>query len=139
MAASTFLERVKNQGQLKDLDEARRATEVVYRTMRDVMTNEAVDHVAADLDQGSTPDQVEDLWTDLNPLVQFLSRVRPPLKIKPENFLVRLRQEANLPGADAETIITAVFAATKAELSEDRVQEVANYLPGEVCDLWQQA
>lgn len=137
--ATEFLEKVRSQGGLKDLDEARDATEVVYRTMRDVMTNEAVDRVAEDLDKGETSDKVEDLWTDTNPLVSFLSHVRPPLKIKPENFLVRLRQEGNLPGADAERIIKAVFSATKDELPPQRVDEVANYLPGEISDFWKQA
>ena len=132
-----FLEKIKTQGGLKDLEEARHAAEVVYRSMRDVMPNEAVDHVSADLDQG--PEVSEKLWTDTNPLVYFLSRIRPQLNIKPENFLNRLRQEGNLPGADDERIIKAVFSATKAELSPDRVEEVANYLPGEVRQFWQEA
>ena len=133
-----FLEKVKTQGNLKDLKEARNATEVVYRTMRDVMSSEAIEQVAAELDENA-PDKVEDLWEDINPLVSFLSHIRPNLHISPDNFLVRLRQEANLPGADAETIIKAVFSATKDELSEERIQEVAKFLPGKISEMWQEA
>jgi uncharacterized protein (DUF2267 family) len=133
-----FLEKVKTQGNLKDLKEARNATEVVYRTMRDVMSSEAIEQVAAELDENA-PDKVEDLWEDTNPLVSFLSHIRPNLHISPDNFLVRLRQEANLPGADAETIIKAVFSATKDELSEERIQEVAKFLPGKISEMWQEA
>jgi uncharacterized protein (DUF2267 family) len=133
-----FLEKVKAKGNLKDLDEAKNATEVVFRTMRDVMSNEAVERVEEELDNSET-DEVEDLWEDTNPIVSFLSKIRPQLKIKPENFLVRLRQEANLPGRDAETIIKAVFSATKEELSPERIQEVAGYLPGEIQEMWEQA
>lgn len=133
-----FLEKVKAKGNLKDLDEAKNATEVVFRTMRDVMSNEAVERVEEELDSSAT-DEVEDLWEDTNPIVSFLSKIRPQLKIKPENFLVRLRQEGNLPGRDAETIIKAVFSATKEELSSERIQEVASYLPGEIQEMWQQA
>ena len=133
-----FLEKVKAKGNLKDLDEAKNATEVVFRTMRDVMSNEAVERVEEELDSSET-DEVEDLWEDTNPIVSFLSKIRPQLKIKPENFLVRLRQEANLPGRDAETIIKAVFSATKEELSPERIQEVAGYLPGEIQEMWEQA
>ncbi len=133
-----FLEKVKAKGNLKDLDEAKNATEVVFRTMRDVMSNEAVERVEEELDNSET-DEVEDLWEDTNPIVSFLSKIRPQLKIKPENFLVRLRQEGNLPGRDAETIIKAVFSATKEELSSERIQEVASYLPGEIQEMWQQA
>ncbi|MBD1876466.1 DUF2267 domain-containing protein [Nodosilinea sp. FACHB-131] len=133
-----FLEKVRTKGNLKDLKEARNATKVVYRTMRDVMSNEAIDRVADELDDNA-PDKVEDLWEDTNPLVSFLSHIRPNLHISPDNFLVRLRQEGNLPGADAETIITAVFSATKDELSQERVQEVAEFLPGKISEMWQAA
>lgn len=134
-----FLEKIRDRGGLQDLKEARNAAEVVYRSMRDVMSNEAVDRVKADLEVGDSPEKAEDLWTDTNPLVYFLSRVRPQLDIKPENFLVRLRQEGNLPGADGERIIKAVFAATKDELPQERVEDVANYLPEEIRNLWQEA
>ncbi|MBD1879756.1 MULTISPECIES: DUF2267 domain-containing protein [unclassified Coleofasciculus] len=133
-----FLEKVKTKGNLNDLDEAKNAAEVVFRTMRDVMSNEAVERVEEELDKSAT-DEVEDLWEDTNPIVSFLSKIRPQLKIKPENFLVRLRQEGNLPERDAETIIKAVFSATKEELSPERIQEVASYLPGEIQEMWQQA
>jgi uncharacterized protein (DUF2267 family) len=133
-----FLEKVKSQGNLKDLREARNATEVVYRTMRDVMSNEAIERVEDELEQNA-PEQVEDLWEDTNPIVHLLSRIRPNLHISPDNFLVRLRQEGNLPGADAETIIKAVFSATKDELSEERIAEVADYLPGRISEIWQEA
>lgn len=133
-----FLEKVKAKGNLNDLDEAKNATEVVFRTMRDVMTNDAVERVEEELDKSAT-DEVEDLWEDTNPIVSFLSKIRPQLKIKPENFLVRLRQEGNLPERDAKTIIKAVFSATKEELSSERIQEVASYLPGEIQEMWQQA
>ncbi|MBD0335803.1 MAG: DUF2267 domain-containing protein [Cyanobacteria bacterium Co-bin13] len=134
---ASFLETIKTKGNLKDLKEARHAAEVVYRTMRDVMPNEAVDRVSDELDDA--PDVAENLWTDTNPLVYFLSRLRPQLDVEPDNFLVRLRQEANLPGADAETIIKAVFSATKEELSQERVAEIAQYLPGKISDFWNEA
>lgn len=137
-AQQSFLEKIKDRGHLKDLKEARHAAEVVYRTMRDVMPNETIDRVSEDLDENAS-DTAEDLWKDPNPLVYVLSRIRPQLKIKPENFLVRLRQEGNLPGADAETIIKAVFSATKDELPQERIQEISNYLPGEISEFWQQA
>lgn len=133
-----FLEKVRDKGNLKNIEEARNATEVVYRTMRDVMSNEAIGRVEDELDDNA-PEQVEELWEDTNPIVHFLSRIRPNLHISPDNFLVRLRQEANLPGADAETIIKAVFSATKDELSQERIEEVANYLPGRISEFWQEA
>ncbi|HEY9875999.1 MAG TPA: DUF2267 domain-containing protein [Candidatus Obscuribacterales bacterium] len=144
---NTFLEKVKTKGNLKDLDEAKRATEVLFRTMRDVMTTEASERVAQELDQaderreqsGLPEADVEELWEDTNPLVGFLSKLRPQLKIKPENFLIRLRQEGNLPGADAVPIVKAIFSATKEELSQERIQEIAGFLPGEIRQMWEES
>lgn len=148
-----FLEKVMIKGGLSDLYDARDITEVVFRTMRDMMTNEVVDRVAEELHAplkdnddktiyAATPlaTEVEDLWQDTNPIVHFLSRVRPPLVIRDETFLFRVRQEAGLqPDVSPEDVVKAVFSATKDELSQERVREIAEFLPGTVRKLWEEA
>lgn len=142
-----FLEKVMLKGDLEDIFDARDITEVVFRTMRDMMTNEATDRVADELHTQAEPtedkalqNEIADLWTDTNPIVSFLSRVRPPLIIKSDTFLFRIRQESGLPkDVEPETVIKAVFAATKDELSEERIQEVAGFLPDKILELWQEA
>jgi uncharacterized protein (DUF2267 family) len=142
-----FLEKVMLKAGLPDLYDARDITEVVFRTMRDMMSNEAVDRVAEELHKPIEPDsdrtldeEIEDLWQDTNPLVHFLSRIRPPLIIKEDTFLFRIRQEAGLPpGVTPEAAIRAVFSATKEELSQDRIQEVGSYLPGIIKQMWEAA
>jgi len=150
----SFLEKVMVRGGLADLYDARDITEVVFRTMRDMMTNEAVDRVAEELHEPlqendndktlytATPlaTEVEDLWQDTNPIVHFLSRVRPTLNIRDNTFLFRIQQEAGLPPqTDVNQVVKAVFSATKEELSAERVQEISGFLPGKVLELWQQA
>jgi len=142
-----FLEKVMFKGELEDIFDARDITEVVFRTMRDMMTTEASDRVADELHKEAEPtedkalqNEIADLWKDTNPIVSFLSRIRPPLIIKSDTFLFRIRQEAGLPqGVEPETVIKAVFSATKDELSEDRVKEIAGFLPGEIRQMWEQA
>lgn len=142
-----FLEKVMLKGNLEDVFDARDVSEVVFRTMRDLMTTEAADRVTSELHEEALPtsdkalqNEVADLWQDTNPLVRFLSKIRPPLEIKPETFLFRINQEAGLPrGVAPETAIKAVFSATKDELSEERITEVASFLPGEIKQMWQQA
>jgi uncharacterized protein (DUF2267 family) len=115
--------------------------------MRDVMTTEAADRVAGELHKEAEPtedkalqNEITDLWKDTNPIVSFLSRIRPPLEIKPETFLFRISQEAGLPrGVDPETALGAVFSATKDELSEDRIKEVSGFLPDQIRQLWENA
>lgn len=142
-----FLEKVMLKAELDDVFDARDVAEVVYRTMRDVMTTEASDRVAAELHKPAEPtddkalqNEIAELWKDTNPIVAFLSRIRPPLEIKPETFLFRINQEAGLPpGVEPERALKGVFSATKEELSEERIQEVAGFLPGKIRELWEQA
>lgn len=142
-----FLKKVMVKGKLSDLYDARDITEVVFRTMRDMMTNEAADRVESELhepmeptDEKALQNEVADLWHDTNPLVRFLSRVRPPLIIKEDTFLFRIQQESTLPpNTEVATVVKSVFSATKADLSEDRIQEVAGFLPGKIRQMWEEA
>ena len=155
-----FLEKVMLKSGLEDLFDARDVTEVVYRVMRDLMTTEASDKVAEELEDKEvlpTEDKalkmdIADLWKDTNPLVGFLSRVRPPFKkhhgpglfnIDDDRFLFRVKNEAPMAKTgfdlDREQVVKAVFSATKEELSEERIQEIAQFLPGRVRELWDEA
>ena len=150
----SFLAKVMAQAELADLYDARDITEVVFRTMRDMMTNEVVDRVAEDLHEPLMADnddktlytatplatEVEDLWQDTNPIVHILSRIRPALKIEDTTFLFRVQQEAGLPAhVKSENMVKAVFSATKDELSAERIQEIAPFLPGKIRQLWEEA
>ncbi len=145
-----FIETVMRKGHLEDAFAAKDITELVFRTMRDLMTTEAVDRVAAELDQEKEvvpteeykplPDEVEDLWRDTDPVVGFLSRIQEPIKFDSDSFLYRIRQESKLPaGADVETVVCAVFAATKQELSQERIEEISSFLPEKIRRMWNQA
>lgn len=145
-----FMETVMRQGHLEDAFVAKDFTELIFRTLRDLMTTEAADRVAVELHQEKevvptekhkpSADEVFDLWRDTNPVVGFLSRIEEPIKLDSEAFLFRIRQEANLPpGADVETVICAVFSATKQELSQERIEEISGYLPGKIQEMWNKA
>ncbi|MDZ7956162.1 DUF2267 domain-containing protein [Nostoc sp. DedQUE09] len=149
----SFLEKVQVRAGFADPYDARDFTEVVFRVMRDLMTTEASDRVEAELHTEAVPTdekalqfEVSDLWRDSNPLVRFLSRVRPPwqgpgiFKIDSDRFLFRVANEGGKPGTvDREQAVKAVFSATKDELSEERIQEIASWLPDYVRGLWEQA
>lgn len=145
-----FIETVMRKGHLEDAFAAKDITELVFRTMRDLMTTEAVDRVTAELDKEqevvpteeykALPDEVEDLWRDTDPVVGFLSRIQEPMKFDSDSFLYRIRQEAKLPaGVDVETVVCAVFAATKQELSRERIEEISSFLPEKIRRMWSQA
>lgn len=148
-----FLHKVMLKAGLSEPYDARDLTEVVYRVMRDLMTTDAADRVAAELHEEAMPTEdkalqmeISDLWKDTNPIVGFLSRVRPPwqgpgiFKINDDRFLFRVANEGGMPpNVDREQVVKAVFSATKDELSEERIAEVATWLPGRVRQLWEEA
>jgi uncharacterized protein (DUF2267 family) len=149
-----FLEKVMLKGDIPDPFDARDITEVVFRIMRDMMTTEASDRVSEELHKEVLPTddkalqmEITDLWKDTNPLVGFLSRVRPPwqgpgiFKIDSDRFLFRAANESGMPPErDREIVVKAVFSATKDELSKERIQEISSWLPeGRVRELWQEA
>lgn len=149
----SFLEKVMVKAGFADLYDARDFTEVVFRVMRDLMTTEAADRVEAELHEEaiSTEEkalqmEISDLWKDTNPIVGFLSRVRPPwqgpgiFKIDSDRFLFRVANESGMPRTvEREQAVTAVFSATKDELSEERIQEIASWLPDHIRKLWVEA
>lgn len=142
-----FLEKVQRQANLPDIYDARDLTVIVYRTMRDLMTTEASKQVESEL---KTPAEVtknkrlqldiSELWRDTNPLVAWLSNLRPPLKFDDETFIARIGREGGVPrSSSAEQVIKAVFSATKAELSSEKVTEIGECLPGKIKTFWQEA
>lgn len=147
-----FLEKVMVQAGLSDIYDARDLTEVVFRVMRDLMTTEAADRVAEELhkpvevNDDQKLHEIADLWKDTNPIVGFLSRVRPPwqgpgiFKIDSDRFLFRVANEGGMPpNVDREQVVKAVFSATKDELSPERIEEIASWLPDRVRQLWEEA
>lgn len=155
-----FLEKIMLKSGLEDLFDARDVTEIVYRAMRDLMTEEQADKVADELHKEVLPTddkainmEIADLWKDTNPLVRFLSHVRAPFfhdskstdptNVNDERFLRRVKNESPMARTgfdlDREEVVKAVFSATKDELSQERIQEIASCLPGRVRELWEQA
>ena len=154
-----FLEKVMLKSGLEDIFDTRDVTEVIYRAMRDLMTTEAAERVADELHKEALPTkdkalqmEIADLWEDTNPIVGFLSKIRPAFfhsqsrdltNVNDERFLTRVKNESPMAATgyevDRDQVVQAVFSATKEELSEERIKEIAACLPGRVRELWDEA
>lgn len=142
-----FLEKVALKAELPDIFDARDLTTIVYRTMRDLMSTEASKAVESELHkQAETTDnkrlqqEIAELWHDDNPLVAWLSDIRPPLKFDADTFIFRIEKEGGVPrGTTGKKVINAVFSATKEELSPERIKSIAEFLPGKIKQMWEAA
>ncbi len=155
-----FLEKIMIKAGFEDIFDARDVTEVIFRAMRDLMSTDAADRVADELHKEALPTEdkalnmeIADLWKDTNPIVAFLSRIRPAFdhsskdpsltNVNDERFLSRVKNEGPMAATgydlDRDQVVKSVFSATKDELSEERIKEIANSLPGKVRELWEQA
>ncbi|WP_036478242.1 DUF2267 domain-containing protein [Myxosarcina sp. GI1] len=141
-----FLDKVITNTSLETVNEAQTATKVTFRILRDCLPREEVDKLADELRGEEAPKadmEVKDLWKDPNPMVSFFSYISPAqnLNISKDVFLLRLKQEGAVRHeADAETVTKAVFKATKDELSQEQVSNVAKSITdNELSQLWQQA
>ncbi|MBD0333894.1 MAG: DUF2267 domain-containing protein [Cyanobacteria bacterium Co-bin13] len=140
----SFLDKVIERSSLETVYDAERATNIVFRILRDMMLNKTSNQIEEDLKERAPESEqdVVDLWQDPNVMVAFFSRISPAqdLHIKPGTFMLRLKQEGALPeGIPPEEVAGAVFSATKEILPEERNQEIAERLPGEIRQLWEQA
>ncbi|MBD2258431.1 DUF2267 domain-containing protein [Pseudanabaena sp. FACHB-2040] len=140
----SFLDKVIARSSLETVNEAERATNIVFRILRDMMLNKTSNQIEADLKERAPESEqdVVDLWQDPNVMVAFFSRISPAqdLHIKPGTFMLRLKQEGALPeGVAPEEVAGAVFSATKEILPKERNQEIATRLPGEIRQIWEQA
>ena len=143
-----FLEKVALKAELPDIFDARDLTTIVYRTMRDLMTTEASKAVEAELHEEAEEnatnkrlqEEIAKLWHDDNPIVAWLSDIRPPLKFDADTFIYRIEKEGGVPrNTTAEKVINAVFSATKEELSSEKISQVSEFLPGKIKDMWETA
>jgi uncharacterized protein (DUF2267 family) len=101
-------------------------TEVVLRALRDRLTRDEAEQVAAQL-----PRPLKEVWT-------LGDRPgRRPLKTGGDEFFQRVKHEAGLLSGDAARRLTeAVFAALRSQLSPGEADDVLAQLPRDLKTLW---
>lgn len=149
-----FLEKIMYEGKIEDINKARNITKIVFRTMRDFIPVKVIERVELELldkalimkNRRERLNEIAELWQDTNPLVGWLSRLRSPfnnigfLGMDDELFIIRVEKEEGIPDStDGETVIKAVFKATKQELSAKIINQIDEFLPGKIKKWWQQA
>jgi uncharacterized protein (DUF2267 family) len=124
MTTSTFYRTVSKTGHQPDRSVVKRATAAVLHALRDRLTGEEADQVAAQL-----PIELKDVWHEGE------RRDGEPVKLDLAAFCERVRRDVGLPSArEARWMILAVFAALKTQISPGEARHVMAQLPKELWD-----
>lgn len=110
-------------------EEAKRATAAVFHALRDRLTREEADQVAAQL-----PRELKLVWWAGE------RWGRRPEKLHREEFYRRVMSEARLKSVrEARWMTLAVFAALKEQLSPGESGDVMAQLPKDLKEVWSEA
>jgi uncharacterized protein (DUF2267 family) len=108
------------------MEEARQATGVVLRVLRDHLTREQAEEVAVRL-----PAQIQEIWRAGD------RPGRRPLAFDRDEFLRRVKQEAGLlSDAAGERLAAAVLSAVRVRLPPGEAEVVLTRLPKDLQGLW---
>lgn len=126
-----FLDRIQQVARLESKDDALRVAEAVSMALKELLPSldEEGDFLAEDL---------EDAWAQ-NPLIAWLENLEHDgTQTDLAEVLERLEEEEDylLSVSSPRKAVEAVFAATKAYLSDDQVRDLALELPPQLKALW---
>jgi uncharacterized protein (DUF2267 family) len=126
-----FLGRIQQVARLESKDDALRVAEAVSMALKEMFPSpyEEGEFFAEDL---------EDAWAE-NPLIAWLEHLeQDETKADLAEVLERLEEEEDylLGVSSPRKALEAVFAATKAYLSDDQVRDLALELPPKLKALW---
>lgn len=144
-SSQSFLEKVMSESELQNPNDVEKASQIVFRILRDLMPKSEINRVEQELKTEKSGQEIDtvDLWNDLNVMVAFFSRISflQQLSIGYDLFLLRLKQEAALPeNVSPQNVTQAVFSALKGELSQERNTSISQFLPDDgLRQLWVQA
>ena len=128
MTTLTFYRKVIEETGQANREAAKRATAAVLHALRDRLTREEADQVAAQL-----PRELKTLWEAGE------APARRPVKMHRKEFYERVKAEAGLASLrESRWYTIAVFAALKAQLSPGEAGDVWAQLPKDLKELWEE-
>jgi len=129
MTTASFYRTVVEASAEHRREEARRATAAVFHALRDRLTPEEADQVAAQL-----PRELKLVWWEGE------RYGRRPLKLDREEFYRLVMRGARLNSVrEARWMTLAVFAALKEHLSPGEAEDVMAQLPKDLKEVWAEA
>jgi uncharacterized protein (DUF2267 family) len=129
METQLFYRTVRERLGQCEREEVKRGTAAVFRALRDRLTPDEAEQVAAQL-----PAPLKAVWSEGE------HAARAPLKMDREQFYERVRGDvALLTAGEAKWLTLAVFAALKLQLSTGEAEDVMAQLPKDLKEVWVEA
>jgi uncharacterized protein (DUF2267 family) len=129
MTPHTFYRVVMDASGEESLDTATQATAAVFHALRDRLTPEEADQLAAQL-----PRELKEVWYEGE------ADDRRPLRLHRDDFYERVGREARLASTSrARWLTLGVFAALKEQLSPGEAEDVLAQLPKDLKEVWAEA
>lgn len=135
MHSNTFLHIVQEEAGLRNFEEAKQATQVVFDLLHHRITEDEADDVKAQL-----PREIANLWEGGNNWVDaLLFRMKSHNKFNRKEFIDAVNAHKQDLPATGETLTRAVFYALQSQISIGEANDVAAQLPKDLKALWEES
>ncbi|MHB9035089.1 MAG: DUF2267 domain-containing protein [Armatimonadota bacterium] len=132
MQTDEFLKLVRERAGLADNERAKRASEVVFQTLRIRISHEGGDNVAQQL-----PKDLKELW-ESGAFAHVQRALAGVERLDLGAFLARIAQQLGLDDiSQAETVTRAVFMSLHEQLTTGAQQSISHQLPQDIRGFWE--
>lgn len=129
MSTLSFYRRVIDETGQSDREAVKRGTGAVFQALRDRLTPQEAEQLAAQL-----PRDLKLVWQEGD------VTGRKPLRLHRREFYERIRRQAGLASTrEARFLTIGVFAALKAQISPGEADDVLAQLPKDLKEIWEEA
>lgn len=131
MQADEFIKKVRVRAGFDNNDQARKATTVVFETLRARISHAGGDNLAAQL-----PKELKDIW-ESGPLEHLIRSIKGVEHLDLGGFLARVAKEADLKDIqEAESVTRAVFMTLEEQITPGMIHAVEHQLPHDIKQFW---
>ncbi len=133
MQEQEFLKHVRERAGLKDNDEAKHDTEVVFQTLRGRISHEGAENIGAQL-----PKELKELW-DVGWWERIKREITGTEHLDLGAFIAKVAHELKTEDLGwAENVVRAVFTTLQEQITEGAAGSIESQLPEDLRDFWRE-
>lgn len=135
MNVQTFLRIVQEEAGLANREQAKKATQLVFDLLHHRITEDEAEDVKSQL-----PKDLAEMWDGGDNLLdRLISRFTPHHKFERMAFVEAVNDQKGTLPSTGEKITRAVFYALQSQISPGEAKDVAQQLPKQLRELWEES